>query len=410
MLKTLTEKYLRLDIRYFAENGLWLSIGQIISLGTSFLLALVISRTVKPEIYGMYTYLSSLTNLLGVFCLSGLGLAVTVATSNNYLGTLKRIFPVSLKWSLAATAAGLVLTGYSFLRNNLLFATVFLIYSVATPLINAAGLYDSFLIGLKRFNLSTKWFIYVTVGQFLFLLAAAFFFPNFFPLALGGVFIIQAVARLIFYRSSLNLIPKDAKTDPEALHFGQHVSVINVLATVADQIDSIVAFLFFGPANLALYAFALAFPEAIKGFFKLISSLAIPKLANRDVREIRQNLPRQMALILVGTIVVTILYIFLAPWLFLIFLPRYQSAVPYSQLFAVSMLTFPMFLLVGFAQSKKMVKKLYIYNVLGPVFQIVTVIAFSYFGGLYGLIIARIAGRAAGTLLAAGLFLNPEQT
>jgi O-antigen/teichoic acid export membrane protein len=85
---------------------------------------------------------------------------------------------------------------------------------------------------------------------------------------------------------------------------------------------------------VALYAFALAPIEQIRGWYKNISPLALPKLANRSFKEINALLlPRMAALSVIGVAIASI-YVLAAPFVFAIFFPQYAESVLITQLLA----------------------------------------------------------------------------
>ena len=194
--------------------------------------------------------------------------------------------------------------------------------------------------------------------------------------------------------------------DPKAIPYGKHLSLMKVINTIASYIDRLFVFHFLGAVPLAVYAFAIAMPEQIKGAFSLLDTLAFPKFIGRNSEEIKASFKKKaLRLFLLGGVVIGA-YILAAPFIFKTFFPRYEEAVFYSQLFALSMLNLALFPATTALRAKKNVKGLYISNFVTPIFQIITMLVFILWQGLLGLIIARIISRFFGSFLDTYLFFR----
>jgi len=195
-----------------------------------------------------------------------------------------------------------------------------------------------------------------------------------------------------------------AKNDTEITTYAKHLSLINVISIIASYIDQFLAFHFLGPANLANYAFATSPPEQIKGLFKGLPDLALPKFSERTEEELKKTMTRKIIILTVFTILVVAAYIILAPWFYKIFFPRYVDAIFLSQIFALSLLNTPSALIIGALTAHKKLKKLYLFNVVNPLFQILIMAVLTPLYGLIGLIIARIIARTFTSFFSLGIY------
>jgi O-antigen/teichoic acid export membrane protein len=87
--------------------------------------------------------------------------------------------------------------------------------------------------------------------------------------------------RLFFWYQIKKHIPDNAQVDPEAITYGKHLTLNTVVASVSDQIDSVLLFNLLGPIQLATFQFAIAPIETGKGILKHIQALALPKFSAR---------------------------------------------------------------------------------------------------------------------------------
>lgn len=369
-----------------------MGIGQVGALLLSFASSLIFARFLSAETYGTYRYLSSIVAIISLFSLTGLGTALTQAVASGKEGTIHQAFRTQLRWSCLMSLVSLGLGGFALWQNNTVYFLVFLILAVTGPLSLASNLYDPFLAGQGKFRTGTIYYLITNFLTSLFLLVAAFsgrFFLILFPFQ----YILQTILGLIFYFRVAKTVSPKAIVDDKAVSYGKRLSLIYIITTIADQADNIILFLLAGPVNLAIYSFAVAIPDIIKGFLKTITPLSLPKLTAISPTKFRLSLPIRLFQITVLAGFVIFAYVFAAPFIFKIFFPAYQNAIVYSQIFVLSLFVSPYFLLIAYFQAKKMVKQIFLINIVPPIFQIFLMIGLTYFWGLPGLIGARILGR-----------------
>ena len=400
-----SEQYTKTDMLYLAQGGGWLLSGQIIASLSSFLLVIAFANLIPKETFGTYKYILSLTSILLIPSLPGMNTAVNMASTRNLDGTLLLALKTKMRWGLLSSLASLLLSGYYFLNGNSSLAISFLVISAFLPFIDAFGIYGPFLHGKKKFQISTKYEALVQIISTGFLIAVIFLTKNLFLIVLS-YFLSWTLLRFIFFRITIKRFVVSKDEDPKAIPYGKHLSLMKVINTIASYIDRLFVFHFLGAVPLAVYAFAIAMPEQIKGAFSLLDTLAFPKFIGRNSEEIKASFKKKaLRLFLLGGVVIGA-YILAAPFIFKTFFPRYEEAVFYSQLFALSMLNLALFPATTALRAKKNVKGLYISNFVTPIFKIITMLVFILWQGLLGLIIARIISRFFGSFLDTYLFFR----
>ncbi len=388
-----SSSHTHLDMLYFVSGGFWLSIAQFFSIVSSLVVSVVFANKLEPEIYGQYRYLMALVGVLGSLSLTGLGTALAQAVARGKEKTLLPVFQTQLVWSLPVTIIGLALGILAYFRGNLIYGWVFGLYFLTFPLSNAAGLYESFLNGKGAFSRSTKYFLLSSIAINVSLGISAYFCPERFLWLFPISFVLQLFFTFIFFRQIRSEINPRSPVDIGAVNYAKNLSLANIMAAVADQIDSLILFLVAGPQILAVYSLAIAAPEMAKGFFKMIAPLALPKLAIANWSEVQSFLPRHLARAFIVIIVPVIGYLLFAPVLFQWFFPKYQSAVIFSQVFSLSLIFTPLFLLISALQAQKKVRELYICSLLTQVVTIFLTVVLTIYYGIGGLIIARVTAR-----------------
>ena len=108
------------------------------------------------------------------------------------------------------------------------------------------------------------------------------------------------------------------------------------------------------------------------------------------------SLPREIGL--TGSIVIAS-YILLAPYLYRFLFPAYVVAIPYSQIYAVSLISMIANPAVSYLSAKKKIREQYIRSISIFIFQIIIMALGVIYWGLFGLIIARVIIRFFGSCL-----------
>lgn len=398
-----TERYTKTDMVYLTTGGFWLLAGQIISSLAAFLTSIAFANLLPKETYGVYKYILSMTSLLTIPALPGITIAITRAAAAGFDGTIISALKLKIRWGLLSGLASLILAGFYYFNDNAHLSISFLIAAIFLPFMDAFGLYSALLNGKKKFFALTKYGIIsqiITAG----LMIAVMFLTKDLILILLAYFVSWTMLRYIFFRITLKKFLISKSEDPEALSYGKHLSLMKIANTIATYIDRLFVFHFLGAAPLAVYSFAIAMPEQIKGLLGVLDSLAFPKFVKRNSEEMKASFKKKFLLLFLLGIVVVGSYIVIAPFIFDLIFPQYREAVIYSQLFSISMLNMGFFPASTALRAKRNIKELYISNTVTPIFQIVIMLCLILWKGLLGLIIARIISRFFGSLLDTYLF------
>ncbi|HEY4489335.1 MAG TPA: oligosaccharide flippase family protein [Candidatus Paceibacterota bacterium] len=386
------ERHTKTDLTYLFGGGFWLVLDQVAGGLAALFLAIAFAHLVPKEVYGTYRYLLSAFWVLTAFTFTGLPTAMAQAVARGKEGTFRESLRTSFFWSLPLSALALGASGYYFLQGNAVVGSGFLSIAVIGPLIQPSSLFGSFLAAKKNFRaLALTGTVFAAVPA-LALFATMFLStdPTAFLMAylLGTAGAGAILTIYSFYRYRPNRV-----LDPEYKSLGKHFSAMNLLSTLAAQIDKIVVFHYLGAVELAVYAFATAIPEQIRGALGSVSILAMPKFTSRPFAEIRANFWQRLWLYTGGLVLIAILYAIAAPYIFDIFFPTYHEAVFLSQLYVFALIPIGGSLSITLLQAQEAKRELYIINIVTPAFQIVALIVLTATYGLIGAIIARIAGR-----------------
>ena len=400
------ERFTGTDNIYLAKNGFFLTLMQSFGVLTGFLQYILIARFLPKEVYGEYKYFLSLFSLFSIAAMTGMENALGRAVANGFEGSLPKAFRYKFIGGLFGSLAMLIGSGYYFWQANTDTALALALIACFSPWIYASNVYSAFLSGKKRFDLTSRYTVYATFISFIGMATGLYFLRN--AVALLLVFLVTSLTNGIAYLIARSKQTNDT-VDPTMFALGKHLSILDILGTVANNLDSILVFHFLGAASLAVYSLAIIPVEQMKGFLKIISSLAMPKYATRSLEAVQSGLRKKILLFMGGVVVLMGIYILLAPAFFAFFFPSYQSSVPYSQVYALSLITgAPATLLLTAILAQNMKKALTYSNVLNYSAQILFLLIGSYFFGLWGVIISRIFSRIFQLVCSYVLLHRPE--
>lgn len=390
-----SEQYTKTDMIYLAKGGFWLMLGQIVASVSTFLLAIAFANLLPKEAYGAYKYILALAGTLGIFTLTGMGTAVTQTVARGFERVFMPAVYEKIRWGFIGTLVSLSGALYYYLNDNITLAIGLVIIGIFMPFMEAFGLYDSLWQGKKRFDLSTKYFV---IGQLISVAASVgvlLLTENILILTLtyfGSWTILRAVFLKTAHRD-LKITNKESGEVIETLSYGRHLSLMGVIGIVANYADRILVFQYIGAAEAAIYAIAIAIPEQIKGMFKNVGNLALPKFSNRDKGEALKSIREKELKMGVVIVIIIGIYILVAPLIFQYVFPQYQEAVHLSQIFSISIIASLSVIPMSFLQSQKRKEELYIINTTTSIIQIILLFGGIYLYGLMGIILARVASR-----------------
>jgi O-antigen/teichoic acid export membrane protein len=389
MLKS-TDKYLGQHSSYIKKSSIWLTINQIITGLSGLLLSVAFAHLVDPYLYGTYKYILSIISILAVLTLPGLNSTYTQSVARGKDGDLYSI----LRHKIRAGFFVFIILGsiafYYFLKDNSYLALAFLCGGLLLPLSELFSIYDAYLQGKKNISTSVKFNVLIQCIYVGFMLITLYFFSQEIILFLIVNFLSLAILRYIAFKYVCRKSELNQEKEVGTLQFGYHLTFSNIIPVLSQYIDRIIVFQFIGPIQLAIYNFAIAIPDQIKSYFKSIQSIATPILSTSTSKNLSREVTKKTIFVCILIIISAILYTLIAPTFFGIFFPKYSESIRYSQVYSISIIAAAAVLPIIAIQARKMSGLLYKYNTIRSIIQILSLIVFGYFFGLWGIIIARI--------------------
>ncbi len=398
----LSEKLLKIDMKYATKGGFWTSLRFFVTSAMSVVTFIAFGNLLPKETYGVYSYLISLAGSLSFLILSGTGTGVMRAFARGQEKILNYAIRLQLKYnSIAIATIGLVGV-YYLIKSNFLFGISLIILAVSLPLTSIYHTYEFVLLGKKKIK------TIAIISGFSAIIATAFTVGVLYitkdVLILVATFAIVSLVPNIFGHLYIKrIIPQGEPSAEEVAEFRKtsfHLTGAGLIGSLAQYIDKIVLFQVAGPAALAVYGFAIAGPDRVKGLLKNWLSIGQPNFAQRSIQEIKQVFYRRIITMFFLGLILSAISIAMAPILFKIFLPKYLDAIPYAQIYSLGLIVIPISVYVGLIfNAQNMLKAIYMISVSTQASRIPLFVIAGWFFKTWGLVWAALISYSLGAIL-----------
>lgn len=404
-----TEKYTKTDMLYLFKGGFWLSVFQFMTSASALTVSIIFANYVSTEVYGLYKYAISVSVFIGSFSLLGLGTAVSQMTARGEEGSFKSALKENIIWSWPLFILAICGSIYYFINNNNFLGWALFAVAIISPILNSSTIYASFLYGKKDFRTTSIFAGSVNILTSTTVVIFILITKNPLYIFLGFLIsntLFNLIATFLTFRKHR---PNDEVNKKDLRKYSFHQSFYSLLGTASSQLDKILLFQLLGSKELAIYSFAIAMPEQIRGLFKNFSGLAMPNFANRTHLEIRQTIVRKMLSFVLPLIAISLVYIVAAPFIFKYIFPQYTDSLPYSQVFALFIFSALGSVPITAMQAKMQNKRLYVFSIISNILQITADIIFIKLFGIWGAIFSEGGGKIINALLATYILTRPEK-
>ena len=379
--------YFKTDMLYIGNGGFWLSLGQVFSSASVFVLAIAFANLMPVEVFGTYKYILSIASVLAITTLGGIDTAFLRSISRGESPSVSQLIKTKVKWGYIGSILALLGALYYYLNDNTLLATSLAIVALFNSRVNAFTFFSSILNGKKDFKRLSSYNATINIAATIILIGALFLTNNLF-IILIAYFGTWTLLRKIFLKKTLLLYPLNKEDGArETISYGKHLTLIKGIATIVGSASSILLFHFLGAKSLALFVFAVAPAEQLRVFLRIAEQLFLPKIS-KDTWQISFPLfIKKIAPFLLAIFMISLLYIVAAPYIFKVFFPQYTDAIAYSQVYSLTLtLTGVGIILTSILKGKKKTNEQYILNGLDIITMIFITVPFIYLWGIWGLI------------------------
>lgn len=382
-----SQQYTKTDMTYAINGAFWILLGKggliLISLATMTAFA----RWLPMEIYGTYQFILAGFGIAGTFALSGINTSLVRSIAQNKEGTLRLVVKEKIRWALLGSFGLLLIALWYLLHQNFLLAGGFAIAAVFLPFRETFAIAPVFWNGKKRFDIESAYRIIPTVLALFVLLPVIYSTNNvlwilFVTLAshvvFDGFFLFKTIRQI-----------KNKEEDKEAVSFGKNLTAMDAVVRIAGHIDKIILWKFLGPIQVAIYSFA-QFPIKTVGGTLPIQALALPKLGERNIRDIKQGILRKFFLLFFLSVPLALSVIFAAPLVYGVLFPQYTESIIYLQALSFLLVLVPFNLLGTALISDLRKKELYVIRVGSSIFRIILFFVLVPLYGIWGVVCALL--------------------
>lgn len=388
-----SERFFKLNLTYLIKGGGWMSARFSITTLASIITVVAFGNLMSKEEYGIYSYLLSLGGSLAFLTLSGIGPAITRSVARGLEGVIPYALRLQLRYNLFAMATIGSASIYYAVNKNFVFAASLGILAIAIPISEAFHIFENILIGRKRFDLLTKLTSISIIFSSTATILTVYLTKNITVLILCFA-LTTLITNMLMYFIATRKIKKekpDIKIIEEIRRTGFHITGAGLIGVVTNYIDKILLFHIAGPASLAIYGFAIAGPDRLKGLVKNLLGISLPKISERTLGEIKKVFfTRILSSLLIGFIL-SFAYILIAPTLFNTLLPKYTDSIIYSQVAALGLIVIPSIIYVGnIFTGQNMLRAIYLLNAGSNSMRIVLFLILGLFWQTWGLVVASL--------------------
>lgn len=398
-----SKRVLGVEVKSFAKNTAIVTTSYGVSVVRGLVTGYLVARLFPREIYGQYQFILSAVGTVAAMGIPGIVNSLSRAVARGEQGV---ILPVArLQFGISLIVSALLVGSTYFLpdqRQSLW--PLFLLAALVFPLSQtASAIFSAATVGNARFDVSLKANIAWSVAMILATLAIIFLHPSAALLYLAAT-TFPALTYLHFSRPLI----KRVKPEPNVRHivrYGVQLTLLNLPVSLSWYVDKLMISAMLGLNQLAIFSVGILIPEQVKTLAKELLPVSFAVQARGD--DTWQRRKRLIGAVGRGTLIFAIgitVYIFLAPWIFLLFFPNYPEAIILSQVAAAMLITQPSALLTQYIEAQAMLNALRWTQWISAAVFVISLVTLIPAYGLMGAVVARGLLRLS-TAICAALYL-----
>ena len=385
-----------------------MTLGQLVTSLTAFLVITVIASLLTPEEFGLYRFVLSVLLIVGIANLPGLDTAIIQSTAKGYENSLEAVARYKMKWSLWGSAASLCFAAYYFIFGNTILGTSFIIVSALLPFYGSFFVYFFYLQGRERFGEAAFIQGITRVLFVLFALGGIYLYPNAvvaLALFLIGTIVSQFAGYMYVRRKYLLENDTESKADPELYAYGKKLTLLGSANIVATNIDKVITWYVLGPVATAIYTIATLLPLESIRIGRIMSQVMLPRFSKNNRINIRDFLIK-LLLIEACLFICWVIYALGVELFFSIFFSQYLDAVGYTIVAGLIILTAPAYIMRSYFTARKEEETLKIVLIGIPVVKTLLLLVLIYPYGVWGAITAFVLGGVFEVMLTSFYFIK----
>ena len=399
-------RFFKTDTAYLLHGVGWLGGAKLLGSIFSFGLVVAFANLLPAESYGTYSYVMAAVSIIALTSLPGIDSSLVRSVARGFDDSFKIAQRVRLRWSVIGATILILVSAYYWYQNNLFLSTFFLAGGLLFPAFTSFTLFAPYLNGKKQFRrlaitkvvVKFLFAVTLTVGLIFSDNVALLIALNLGVVALTGVFFTIKIVKQL---SSI----KSSAPEPGLISYGKHLTVMSILDTTSKYLDKILLWHFFGPVQVAIWAFAYTPIQIAQGMIKkTLGTLAMPKFAQNNFDLTKKQLPAKVVKLFLILIPFALLYVLISPVLFAQLFPQYIDSVIYSQVLIALLLLIPFNFFSAFLMAHARKRELYFIKIGFGLTSVGSLLIFIPLFGLWGAAIAHITAMTVRSTMSLFLF------
>lgn len=334
-----SEKYTKTDMVHFFSANFWLNFSRFFAIGSGIVLTVAFTRLLTPEQFGTYKYVIAAAGFISTFSLNGLAMATMRAVAQGKWNVIPALVRTGIFWSLPGSVGAVAASIYYFGNGNTELGFGFLFIGITNSVGIGIGSLKNVWQGAGEYKVGMLTGIPKILVPFLVILLTilitknvvwilfAYFFSNLI-LSLAGYY-------FILWWFNVKGSPADV---PETIRYAKQITALGFFQIASGQIDQLLLFHFVGPAQLAIYALALAPVNEAQNLLNNFLTIFFRKVAQKTKEEVHKNLSLRLWQMFFASILLVIVYVVSVPFLFTYVFPKYLASIVVSQVLALTIL------------------------------------------------------------------------
>lgn len=369
-------------------HSIWIVTGQVLVSITAFGMTYALANYVTEAVAGMFRFVLALYAAISAFALVGMNNALMNAVAAGNSGSYKFAVYKKIQYGLIGSLIlGATALHYAFNVGDVRLAQALVIVSLLLPWIEAFSLSGPYLSGASRFKHSS---IFLTIERIVTsgaVVLVSLVQPSVLAIS-TAYFVLRFLVAFLLYFKSKKIVPPNNLVDESILTYAKHLTGMSLFGVLTAQLDKFILFFFFGPISLATFWIASVLPQEVGRFSSVILGSFFPRLVKSNSELSFKFVQKSFILLSVIGITGSIAYMFIAQYIFALFLPLYDNAVSMSVVLMLAYAVNPYTIVWNYLTAKKKINELYIFNIGEPVLLLLAYALFVPWLGVWGLVLA----------------------
>jgi O-antigen/teichoic acid export membrane protein len=406
-IKDILSKRLGIDLSYVVTNGGIIAVSHTIGTGCGLVITLLLANFIDSTTYGQYKYAISVAGIIGAFSLTGAGSAVLQSIAKGFEGSYKFERRLSLGWGLPSIVISILVGAYYIAQGNPTLGWGIMLLGAIGYAQSILLLHTWYLNGKKDFKRLSHNQIFAALTNLCGVVLTVFAGLTsiiWLIVAYNGA---QVLFQLYAAHQTERAYVPQGVSDPQEQTLSRHLSFGNIIPLVSEYLDKILIFQLLGPFQLAVYTFAVGIPDQIRSVNKLINTIVIPKLNEKDPKKLRASVRKHTKTYVIITFALVIIFWCIAEPLYSTFFPQYVESVRYATLYILILPIIASGMLAGHAlQIERHIGSLYSIRLVDSLAKIILYITLIPKFGVLGAILSILIAKAATIILQIVLYVR----